>query len=182
MQDDEKFLTKLDSLEDRLRTEFEEKMKDLEQQLLDLKESTKKTDDGQQEQLDGLKLIQINHTSIIEELQSGVKVLKNEKCQQENFDHEIYKIQEMIAKLSNGEKVEVVAAKPQSAGGVRVSDEDIQRWNDSARLSKVHESTIDKLKTQMEVIDPLSENVKEVQRKLLICIFKEEFNVAIHNI
>ena len=41
MQDDEKFLTKLDSLEERLRTEFDERMKDLEQQLLELKESTK---------------------------------------------------------------------------------------------------------------------------------------------
>lgn len=138
---------------------------DLLKRLKALEDHTKEIDDDQQVQIDELKLIQNSQFTSIEQNQSDIKILKTNKCNQDDFDTEIFDIRDILSKLGTGQKVEVRAASPKEAKGPKITQEDIDRWNDAAKKAKEFDKMFDKLSKDLELVVQLKSRVTALESK-----------------
>ena len=104
------------------------------------------------------------HADNIENLKSSNKGLRENKAERVDMDNAVYELKEMIQALVSGKPVKAHnVEKPRSRGGARITQEDTDRWNDSAmKMDKQDKINRDLLKG-IEHIDKLKEDLLLVE-------------------
>ena len=105
--------------------------------------------------------------------------VKTNKVEQDEFDKEIYDLKNAIANIGSGKPVEIRASSPK---GPKISQEDIDKWNNASKLIEAHENCINKLNKKIEEVDSIKVDIKELNVQMVQCIFKDEFSKHLHTV
>lgn len=84
----------------------------------------------------------------------------------------------MIAALDSGKPVVMTAPiqdKPRPRSGPRVTQEDIDRWNEASRRSAKQEKTNKEMQRSLEQVDKVREDLHEVEIKITSFVAQTEF-------
>ena len=105
-------LDALQEIQDKLRSEFDEKLENLKNELLKRIVALEEKDKDLQEQIDNLNKLFDKHQQEIESVQIALEGLKKDKVEVDDFDKECYELRQMIQALGSGKPVEIRAKTP----------------------------------------------------------------------
>lgn len=175
------FNDKLDNLNNDLTKSMDGTRDDLLARLQKLEEETKAVDDDEQKQIDELKLLQNGTSDKLEALEEAVNKLKVNKCEQDDFDKEIFDIKEMIANLGAGKPVAVRAASPKDKGP-KITQADVDRWNEAAKKTDKNEGLLDKLAKQLEDLDKIRNRLHDLEKKCSDFVTQDEHAKVVNDL
>ena len=161
----EGLLDVLNDITDKMRKEFQDKLDDLAKRIEQVNTESIERDSQAIITLD-------DHEGRLKKLEDCTATLQDEKADKVDVNDEINRLEKMIEDLGNGKPVEVRAA---SAKGSNVSDADIAKWNKAADLTNKHETLLDTLAKDLDVLENLKQRLATVEKKQADFLTRDEF-------
>lgn len=78
----------------------------------------------------------------------------------------------MIAGLKAGKPVEIRAPSPK---GPKITEEDVAKWNKASELSTKHDKHLDNVQKNLDELNIMKEQFKQMQQKVENCVLQDEF-------
>lgn len=103
----------------------------------------------------------------MEEFYRDLNDLRANKVDQDEFDKNINELMQMISSLKAGKPIEIRAPSPK---GPKLTEELVAKWNKASDLATKHDGEILKINTNLNELNTMKEQFKQMQQKLENCV------------